>query len=61
MQHDPSEKYNLAGHYPEIMKEIEEMVLHHQARVEVLGSQVEKRKKVLLKYAFLYFKDHFCF
>lgn len=43
LQHDPSEKFNLADQYPEIIKEIEAMVLSHQSTVEPVESQLEKK------------------
>lgn len=43
LQHDPSERFNVADQYPEVIKEIEEMVQKHKATVEPVESQLEKR------------------
>lgn len=43
LQHDPSEKYDLAGQYPEVLAEIEKMVKEHRATVDSVQSQLEKR------------------
>lgn len=43
LQHDPSEKYNLAEQHPEILAEIESMVLDHKAGVEPAETQLEKK------------------
>lgn len=43
LQHDPSEKYNLADQYPLVLKEIEALVRDHRATVDSVGSQLEKR------------------
>ncbi len=43
LQHDPSEKYNLADQYPHVLKEIEALVRDHRATVDSVGSQLEKR------------------
>lgn len=43
VQHDPSEKYDLAKKYPEIIEEIEEMVKKHQSTVVPVKSNLEKR------------------
>jgi hypothetical protein len=43
LQHDPSERYNLAEGHPEAIKEIEQMVQKHRATVEPVESQLEKR------------------
>ena len=43
LQHDPAEKHDVAERYPEIVKEIEEMVARHQATVTLVASNLEKR------------------
>jgi arylsulfatase A-like enzyme len=43
LQHDPGERYNLAGKHSQVMKEIEEMVQKHQSTVKPVGSNLEKR------------------
>ena len=43
LQHDPSEKYDLAEKYPEIIEEIEAMVKKHQSTVVPVASNLEKR------------------
>jgi arylsulfatase A len=43
VQHDPSEKYELANKHPEIIVEIQEMVARHRTTVDSVGSQLEKR------------------
>lgn len=43
IQHDPSERFDLAEEYPEILMEIEAMVKNHQATVEPVESQLEKK------------------
>jgi arylsulfatase A len=43
LQHDPSERYDLAGKEPGVMKEIEQMVQKHKATVEPAESRLEKR------------------
>ena len=43
LQHDPSERYNLADQLPEVMKEIEAMVQQHQKTVVPVPSNLEKR------------------
>lgn len=43
LQHDPSEKYDLAEKHPEIIKEIEEMVKNHESTVVPVKSNLEKR------------------
>ncbi len=43
LQHDPSERFDLADQYPEILKEIEEMVQHHKSTAEPVKSRLEKR------------------
>jgi arylsulfatase A len=43
VQHDPSERFNLADKKPEIMREIEEMVQKHQNTVKPGASNLEKR------------------
>jgi arylsulfatase A-like enzyme len=45
LQHDPSERFNLADKYPEVVKEIEEMVQNHKSKVVPVKSQLEKRMK----------------
>ncbi|MEX2594552.1 MAG: sulfatase [Anditalea sp.] len=43
LQHDPSEKYDLAEKHPKIITEIEEMVKNHQSTVVPFKSNLEKR------------------
>lgn len=43
VQHDPSEKYELAADHPEIIQEIQAMVARHRSTVDSVGSQLEKR------------------
>lgn len=43
LQHDPSEKYDLAKTHPEITDEISAFVTRHRATVDSVGSQLEKR------------------
>lgn len=43
VQHDPSEKYDLAAKHPEIIKDIEEMVQKHQSTVTPVPSNLEKQ------------------
>jgi arylsulfatase A-like enzyme len=43
LQHDPSEKYNIAADNLQIIKEIELMVQTHQATLEQVGTQLEKK------------------
>ncbi len=43
LQHDPSEKYNVAGQNAGVMEEIKDLVRQHQATVEHVDTQLEKR------------------
>ncbi len=43
VQHDPSEKFDLADQYPQVLAEIENMVRQHETTVDSVGSQLEKR------------------
>ena len=43
LQHDPSEKYDLAEAHPEIIAEITALVARHRATVDSVGTQLEKR------------------
>lgn len=43
LQHDPSEKYDLASQYPVIIQDIKSMVRLHRAGVDSVTSQLEKR------------------
>lgn len=43
VQHDPSEKYDLAKTHPEIIEDITALVTSHRATVDSVGSQLEKR------------------
>jgi len=43
LQHDPSEKYDIAQQHPEIIKEIQAMAEKHSATVHPVESQLEKR------------------
>lgn len=41
IQHDPSEKYNLADQHPEIISDIKELVEKHRETVDSVGTQLE--------------------
>ncbi|GAA4421017.1 sulfatase [Nibrella viscosa] len=43
LQHDPSEKYNVADQHPEVIREIEDMVKKHMANLTPMPSLMEKR------------------
>jgi arylsulfatase A-like enzyme len=43
LEHDPSEKYNIAGHHPEIIEEIDKLVKNHIKTVEPVENQLIKR------------------
>ena len=43
LQHDPSEKYNIAGQYPVIIQDIKTMVREHLRMVDSVASQLEKK------------------
>ena len=43
LQHDPSEKYNVAQHHPEVISDIQAMVGQHRETVDSVESQLEKR------------------
>lgn len=43
LQHDPSEKYDIAERHPEIIKELQELVSGHKATVDPAPNQLEKR------------------
>ena len=43
LQHDPSEEYNIVSRHPDKVKEIEDMVKHHQLSVVVAETQLDKR------------------
>ena len=43
LQHDPAEQYDVAERYPEIVKEIEDMVAKHRATVVRVESNLERR------------------
>lgn len=43
LQHDPSEKYDIAGQNPDVIKDIEKLVKEHLTTVDSVGSQLEKR------------------
>lgn len=42
LNHDPSEKYNIADNHPDVIKEIEAMVREHRLTVDSVGSQLDK-------------------
>ena len=42
LQHDPSEKYDIAGQNPVVIKDIRGMVQQHLSTVDSVGSQLEK-------------------
>ena len=43
VQHDPSEKFDIAAENPATIKDIQAMVKAHRATVDSVGSQLEKR------------------
>lgn len=43
VQHDPSEKFDLAAKHPAIIAEITELVARHKGTVDSVGTQLEKR------------------
>jgi len=43
LQHDPSEKYNVADQQPGVIKEIEDMVKKHMANLTPVQSVMDKR------------------
>lgn len=43
IQHDPSEKYNIAEQNPEIIREIEALVQQHRETVDSVGTQLERK------------------
>jgi hypothetical protein len=43
LQHDPSEQYNIVSGHPDKVKEIEDMVKHHQLSVVAAETQLDKR------------------
>jgi arylsulfatase A-like enzyme len=43
LQHDPSERFDLAAIHPEVIKEIEALVARHKATVVPAKSNLEKR------------------
>jgi arylsulfatase A len=43
LQHDPSERFDIAAKYPEKIREIDEMVRQHRASLVVAPSNLEKR------------------
>lgn len=43
VQHDPSEKYNLADEHPEIISDIKALVEKHRETVDSVGSQLESK------------------
>ncbi|HEX6225184.1 MAG TPA: sulfatase [Chryseolinea sp.] len=42
LQHDPSERFNIADKHPEVIKEIETMVETHQSTIEPSASQLDR-------------------
>lgn len=42
LQHDPGERYNVADKYPEVIKEIEQILKAHQATVKPPESQMDR-------------------
>ena len=46
LQHDPSEKYEIASSHPDVIEEIQDLVNQHRATVDSVGSQLEKRISV---------------
>lgn len=43
LQHDPSERFNIAEEYPAIVEEIEQMVGNHKGTVVPVDSELDKR------------------
>ena len=43
LQHDPSERYNLASSHPDKITEIRDMVRDHQSSVKLVETQLDKR------------------
>jgi arylsulfatase A len=43
LEHDPSEKYNIAQKHPEIIEEIKKLMQKHQATVEPVKDQLAER------------------
>jgi len=43
LEHDPSEKYNIAAHHPEVIEEIDKLVESHKKTVEPVENQLVKR------------------
>lgn len=43
LQHDPSEKYNIADQHPNVIDEIKDLVRAHRATVDSVESQLDKR------------------
>jgi len=45
LDHDPSEKYNIADQHPEVIKEISQIVEEHKKTVKPVEDQLEKRNQ----------------
>lgn len=43
LNHDPSEKYNIARNHPEVIRDLETLVQQHRLTVDSVGSQLDKR------------------
>jgi arylsulfatase A len=47
LEHDPSERYNVAKQHPEVIEEIWAMVLEHRTKIKIVESEVAKYPKQL--------------
>lgn len=45
LQHDPSERFDLAAHHPDVINKIEALVARHRATVVPVKSNLEKRTR----------------
>ena len=43
LDHDPSERYNIAASHPDRIKEIQDVVARHQSTIEIADTQLDKR------------------
>ena len=43
LEHDPSEKYDIADQHPEIIEEINQLVENHKKTVKPVANQLDKR------------------
>ena len=44
LEHDPGEQYNLSDKHPVIIRELQQEISKHQATLEAVPSQLEKRQ-----------------